>query len=302
MNNEFSINNKKEPQIIAAEKDYLVVYKPAGMHTSPLANSTDNTMFKWCVSQYPEIADIAVSEALPDNDLNDEDANKKPLEGGMLHRLDFDTHGLLLIARTQLGKDVILNQQREGMFIKGYCALTAEKQTKLSGFPDEKPIIPFWIYRDKYRIGDSVGLKCAFKPYGPGRKEVRPVQTSISPAQISKEEVDIAYDGNRPYVTDIVGAKLLSPNGEQIIFEHVLPRQDSPGLAFFRLKIIRGFRHQIRCQLAWMGRPILNDMLYGGISYGNGLLALRAYSVTFTDPSSGKEMTYSIPLLELGDI
>jgi 23S rRNA pseudouridine1911/1915/1917 synthase len=62
----------------------------------------------------------------------------------------------------------------------------------------------------------------------------------------------------------------------------------------FKLRIWKGFRHQIRAHLAWFGMPILNDKLYGGVSFGNGLLALRAYSISFTDPSSGEELSYSI--------
>ena len=70
----------------------------------------------------------------------------------------------------------------------------------------------------------------------------------------------------------------------------------------FKIKITKGFRHQIRSHLAWIGMPIINDELYGGIHHGKGILALRASSISFNDPASEKKCTYSIPALELGNL
>ena len=66
--------------------------------------------------------------------------------------------------------------------------------------------------------------------------------------------------------------------------------------------IVKGFRHQIRSHLTWLGMSILNDDLYGGERRGKGFLALRASSITFNDPSSGEELSYSIPPLELEEV
>ena len=119
-------------------------------------------------------------------------------------------------------------------------------------------------------------IESAFRPYGPGRKEVRPVLSNISKNENQGEL----------YVTEILENQPVSDTG----------------ILSFRLRISKGFRHQIRCHLAWLGAPILNDSLYGGPSSGKGLLALRAASITFTDPSSGKVRSYSIPSLELDEI
>jgi 23S rRNA pseudouridine1911/1915/1917 synthase len=64
------------------------------------------------------------------------------------------------------------------------------------------------------------------------------------------------------------------------------------GLFHFTLRISRGFRHQIRCHLAWLGYPLLNDGLYGGLSQGDGLLALKARGISFYDPASGEPRVY----------
>ena len=98
-------------------------------------------------------------------------------------------------------------------------------------------------------------------PYGPGRKEVRPTNQSKS------------YR-TKPYCTEILG--------EPTDLEKIL---------YFRLRIHRGFRHQIRCHLTWAGFPILNDSLYGGQKFGKGThLALRAEGIMFFYPGSGERL------------
>jgi 23S rRNA pseudouridine1911/1915/1917 synthase len=246
------------PRILAAEKDFLLVYKPPRMHSAPQARSScGETILDWCVTRFPEAA------LLP---------GRKAGEGGLLHRLDYETHGLMLIARNMEGMKTLLERQREGKILKGYSALAAKGETALPGFPKEIPGFtgetPVWPIEGK--DPSPLRIESAFRPYGPGRKAVRPVFPGGDKA---------------PYSTEIHEIRPVSGAG--------LPRCFLSGL-----RIWRGFRHQIRCHLAWLGLPILNDSLYGGVSFGNGLLALRATSIAFNDPSSGEEREYSIPDLD----
>jgi len=231
------------PQILVEEKDFLIVYKPPGMHSAPLANSARaDTLLDWCVLRFPEVADLP---------------GRKAGEGGLLHRLDYETQGLLLLARTKPGMEFLLAQQTEGRILKEYSALAANSEVQAPGFPAGKP-----DSRPPARIQSD------FRPYGPGRKAVRPVLNA---------------DGE--YVTEILEANPLVN-----------------GITAFRVRICRGFRHQIRCHLAWLGMPIVNDSLYGGAvqgggAFGDGLLCLRACSLLFTDPA-GRERFFSISPLE----
>jgi len=243
------IDNK--PQILAEEKDFLIVYKPPRMHSAPQGFS-DDSLLKWCVKSYPEIAELH---------------GRKKGEGGLLHRLDYETHGVMLIARSAPGMEALLEQQRQGKIYKEYCALTSKSEIALPGFPKEKPQLP---------TGCAVEITSAFRPYGPGRKAVRPVLPRD--AKSKKPQA--------PYLTEILESESASAAG----FENCLS---------FRLRIRNGFRHQIRCHLAWIGMPILNDKLYGGMAIGNGYLALRACSLSFADPSTGEGRSYSIPGLTI---
>ena len=238
-----SINNILLPQILAAEKDFLIVYKPPRLHSAPLARSPGANIFDFCAAEFPEIAELP---------------GRKPGEGGLFHRLDYETQGLMLFARNRPAMEALLAQQKEGKISKEYSALASESKTILPGFPVEKPKPPL--------------LESAFRPYGPGRKATRPVLFE-PPQGESQGEL---------YRTEILETQSLSPD-----------------VISFRLRILKGFRHQIRCHLAWLGKPILNDSLYGGASHGESLLALRACSLNFSDPSSGEAVAYSIPTLDI---
>ena len=258
----FEVKNSMRPQILVSEKDYLVVYKPPRMHTAPLAHSSSDNLLGWCAGKYPQIAGIP---------------GRRAGEGGLLHRLDFETHGLLLISRTQQAMEALIEHQKNGTMIKEYSALASAGKTTLKGFPMEKPEIP----PGKDNAPASFPVKSAFRAYGIGRKAVRPVIACENNAR-SKDAV---FDGVNPYITEILKT--------QVILN---------GITSFQLRIVRGFRHQIRSHLAWLNMPILNDSIYGGAPYGKGLLGLRAYSLSFIDPSSGLERAYAIRPLELDEI
>ena len=245
----FSISHILRPEILVAEKDFLILYKPPRLHSAPLPHSAGESLLHWCAGRFPEIL------GLP---------GRREGEGGLLHRLDYETNGLLIIARTVGGMEALLGEHKQGRILKKYTAITGESMTALKGFPKEKPMIDF-----TREIG-NVRIESGFRPYGPGRKAVRPAL------------LEDPLMGNQ-YVTEILEGISLAP-----------------GMMSLGLRIVKGFRHQIRSHLAWLGLPIINDGLYGGATHGNGFLGLRASSLSFTPPFLDREQTFSIPPLESG--
>jgi 23S rRNA pseudouridine1911/1915/1917 synthase len=240
----------KEPWVVAETEGFLVVYKPPLMHSAPLGEG--DSLLGWCAGRYPE--------TLTPRGL-------LPREGGLLHRLDYGTWGLVLLARTQEALEALQEQQRRGRFVKEYGVLASPvPQALLPGFPPAEPP-PF------------AALPCVvasgFRAYGPGRKAVRPV---IPAGGAPTKRRRVALDQGRPYKTEI------------------LERKSAGDALYFRVRIGRAFRHQIRCHLSWLGYPVLGDGLYGPAGGdGDRPLMLKAQGLSFPDPFSGETRQYRLP-------
>jgi 23S rRNA pseudouridine1911/1915/1917 synthase len=245
-----------EPAIVAETNDYAVVFKPPRIHCAPLGQGETGTLLDWYAAVFPPVLALA---------------GRKAGEGGLVHRLDFETQGLVLFAKNQHSLESFQAQQEEGTFIKEYGALCLQSTSaRLAGFPPPPALAglpPF-------------AIESFFRPFGPGRKQVRPV--------IDGAHKERAADKGGFYSTGIIAVSASSSPDERI----------EGNLYSFTARIKRGFRHQIRCHLAWIGYPILNDPLYGPeqppAESASGFLALRAQGLFFIDPRTGQEREYRI--------
>jgi 23S rRNA pseudouridine1911/1915/1917 synthase len=239
-----------KPRLVAETESYAVVYKPPFMHTAPLREGETGTLLDWFTAIFPPALKLE---------------GRKKIEGGLVHRLDFETEGLALIAKKQDFLDAVFLQQEKGSFVKEYGAIVSPRSTSspgeqtLPGFPPPPPF--------------SFCIESRFRPYGRGRKTVRPLAEKTG----RKETNEKVYRTEILESTELDGAH-----------------------TYLRLRIQRGFRHQIRCHLAWIGMPILYDPLYRAdyrIEAENGAgrkrMALRCEVLVFTD-LSGVEREYRI--------
>lgn len=198
---------------------FVVFYKPSGLPSAPLfEKDQNNALFK--ISRiYPEVLKVS---------------GKKEIEHGLIHRIDGVTEGLLLAAVSQEFYDEILIRQKNKEFIKTYlckCKKNLENAEKLTGFPD------FDFYKNDF-LKDEFEISSFFRPFGKGRKEVRPVLIN------GDKKSAIKKSGNKIYTTKV---KIL---------------QNKDDVYDIQCKIYEGYRHQVRCHLAWCGFPILNDRVY----------------------------------------
>jgi 23S rRNA pseudouridine1911/1915/1917 synthase len=241
------------PAIVGETGDFAVLYKPPFMHSAPLGLWRADTLFEWYARIYPPVLKLK---------------GIKPAEGGLIHRLDYETEGLVLMGKNQAALDALLLGQRQGLIVQEYRALTGVKAGGSSppGFPPPPfsgpPPGSFWI-------------RSFFRPWGPGRKAVRPAG-----ALSFGGRKEIAGDQGRPYATK------------------VLAWEEGEGGACFHLRLKRGFRHQIRCHLSWIGMPVRRDILYGAPeepAESGRPFALRSRLISFPDPQTGARREYSLP-------
>lgn len=100
--------------IVFESPDFIVINKPAGLLTHPVnEKDASPSVVSWLIEKYPEIK--GVGEDLP--------AGRQVLRPGIVHRLDKETSGLMIIARTQEAFIYFKKQFQEHRIKKTYLAL-----------------------------------------------------------------------------------------------------------------------------------------------------------------------------------
>ncbi|MCF7843700.1 RluA family pseudouridine synthase [Candidatus Gracilibacteria bacterium] len=102
-------------QIIFEDKNIIIINKPSGLVVHPFDYSTEYTLVDFLHEKYPEIFTIENSVTL-------QDKRNIPL-GGIVHKLDRDTSGVMVIAKNQEVFDELKSQFRNHITKKNYISL-----------------------------------------------------------------------------------------------------------------------------------------------------------------------------------
>lgn len=94
-------------KVIYKDKNVIILDKPSGIPSHPLDFKEKNTVANFLIAKFPEIKGVG----------------EKPLEPGMINRLDIGTSGILLIARNQKMFERLKSEQKNGNIKKEYMAL-----------------------------------------------------------------------------------------------------------------------------------------------------------------------------------
>lgn len=94
-------------KVLYEDKHLAVIEKPAGMVVHPGAGTAGGTLVNALLARYPEIAQLDGEEQ----------------RQGIVHRLDKDTSGLMVIARTQTALAHLMKQFQNRNVQKAYIAL-----------------------------------------------------------------------------------------------------------------------------------------------------------------------------------
>ena len=98
-------------ELVFEDEDLVVINKPAGMVVHPAFGHTSGTLVNALLARYPELRDMAEV---------DSDTTGRP---GIVHRLDQDTSGLIIVARTPEALQQLRRHFKSRQVDKIYLAL-----------------------------------------------------------------------------------------------------------------------------------------------------------------------------------
>jgi len=188
---------------------------------------------------------------------------------GILHRLDRNTTGVMLVAKSEEAHWRLARQFENRSIQKTYIAVC-------HGVPD--------------LLADVIDRPIGQDRYVREKQAVRKVESGGKPA-VTKYEVTETF---------------ATPTGLRLIdSEHASDKKlpvPKPKFSYVRLSPKTGRTHQLRVHMASLGYPIVGDTMYGGRVFQQGDFsfarqALHAAEITFVHPVSLENMTIkaSIP-------
>jgi 23S rRNA pseudouridine1911/1915/1917 synthase len=105
--------------VVYEDGDMLVLNKPAGIAVHPAPGHQEHTLVHRLLARYPELPGIG--------------GEQRP---GIVHRLDLDTSGLLMVAKTERGHTALSVQLEQRAVKKGYLALLKGEPPRSEGVID----------------------------------------------------------------------------------------------------------------------------------------------------------------------
>ncbi len=213
-------------KILSETDDIVAIYKAEKIHSHPLSyGETDNVLSILLALGRKELIEI----------------NRQNYDRCMLYRLDFETSGLLLAAKS----DAIYNEIR-----KNFSMLMLKKMYRLKcqgKFAETKKKLVHYL--------DSVGTS---------NHKIRVRSNYVNPTE--QKQAQLSYE--------------------------VLSYDQASDVSELLVSLETGLRHQIRCQLAFEGHPILGDELYGGRVAPRLYLHALEYQLRI----DGKDLKFHSPL------
>ena len=238
------------PLSIVFEDDYLVVInKPAGLLMHPTSTERHKTLANALAHYYAE--------------------SGQSYDFHPVHRLDKDTSGLVIVAKTAVVQHAFSKQATK--FQKVYDAIVTGH---LPGHAD--------LHWPIARKEGSIIERCVHSTGKEAHTDVQKINNYQSPIQLSRrlltKTCNIAQAPGTP------SAKALCTPTYTDTYTHV------------RCLLHTGRTHQIRVHLSHLGYPLLGDDIYGGGLELMERQALHASQLSFIHPMTQEELHLEGPL------
>jgi len=227
--------------VLCEDEDLIVINKPPGLVVHPGAGQRHGTLVNALLHHFPKLSGIGGKE--------------RP---GIVHRLDKETSGCLVVAKTDEAHRGLSAQFAARSVEKIYLALVAGKLRKSFGTIEEKI----------------------------GRHPVQRQRMSVATkrGRTAKTEYRVLATGSTPH-------PVLSPfKGER------MKGEGFGCVSLIECKLHSGRTHQVRVHLHHLGHPILGDKVYGG-KYAKTFprQMLHAWKLGFSHPRNSEWKTFKAP-------
>ncbi len=120
-----------EPTILYEDENVLVINKPVGLVVHGDGKTKEKTLADWVLLKYPETENVGEPTVLSSGEII-----KRP---GIVHRLDRETSGVMLVAKTQESFENLKNQFKNHEISKKYEAFVTGSFKEKEGVID-RPI------------------------------------------------------------------------------------------------------------------------------------------------------------------
>jgi 23S rRNA pseudouridine1911/1915/1917 synthase len=241
----------QSPELLGIFEDFLVVYKPIGMHSVPQSNSQQEgssfnvreDLVSWLGQTMPEQKKIfSCSERSNHKDRRERSYD----ELGMLSRLDRETSGIVLFACNPESFEKAMMLQRSQSVYKYYHLHVSETEKELAGAKPTRGILSLSPTQDSQDT-NMYSIESRFRSFGKKSAKVSCISTDATGTYDHKR---LSRDSYTTYLQRKAPGACTSILDESRIC--------------FKAMIFKGFRHQIRAHMAWIGMPIVGDQVYGG--------------------------------------
>lgn len=241
-------------KILYEDPNILAIDKPAGISVHGDGRNKDETIADWVLENYPKMKNIGEPEFFENKGERIE--IKRP---GIVHRLDRETSGVLLLAKNKKTFEFLKEQFQNREINKTYIA-----------------IVSGTVRNDRGTINKPIGRSPRdFRRYLSGRGVRGEIREAVTDYKVLKR-------------FDLEPSETSNPSSPQASFK----------FTYLEIKPKTGRTHQIRVHMKYLNHPVVGDTLYNpdGVSpKGFSRMALHAKEIEFKD-SKGKMIKVVSPV------
>ncbi len=235
--------------ILHEDDDLIVLDKAAGMVTHPAPGHDAGTLVNALLAHCPTLSGIG--------------GERRP---GIVHRLDKDTSGCLVVAKNDFAHRALSAQFADRSTVKRYLAIVRGVPRPSVGTID-KPIGRHPVHRKRMAV--------VAQPHGREARTDYRVRETLVRRETVAEESEITARPYSPVATPLSAREV---NGKDVV-------------SLVECRLHSGRTHQIRVHMKHLGYPILGDTLYGGPGNAPRPM-LHAWTLGFLHPRTGLPMEF----------